>query len=356
MKKEIKVKTKNKNYSVIIEENSIQKFLKSKCKLKENIFIIIDIKIINILDKQRLPKNISIIKINGSEKIKSIDHYNKIINKLLKLNIDRSSTIIAIGGGTVGDLTGFIASTILRGVNFILIPTTLLSQVDSSIGGKNGINSQYGKNLIGTFLHPDLVIIDPKILDTLSKKELRSGYAEILKHSLIFNKNFYIWLKKNYTKVLNLEKKYIQKAILNSIKIKLKYVTGDENEKLTNSYSRAILNFGHTFGHALETMSNYNKKLTHGEAISVGMSFALKISYKMKNISKIDYEDVLNHLKKIKLPINDQRIKNNKIYELIKKDKKNSNNKINLILLKKIGKAYYERNIEIKKIKEILNN
>ena len=198
------IKLKNNNNLIIIEKNSILQIIKDEIKLKKKIFIIIDSKVINILKKIKKNPNLTIIKINASEKIKSINSYWKIISLLLKNKIDRESCIIAIGGGTIGDLSGFIASTILRGVNFIMIPTTLLSQVDSSIGGKNGINSIYGKNLIGTFLQPNKVIIDTSVLKTLSKRELRSGYAEILKHSLISDKKFYNWLDANYNKILSL--------------------------------------------------------------------------------------------------------------------------------------------------------
>ena len=206
--------------------------------------------------------------------------------------------LIAIGGGTIGDLTGFIASTILRGVKFILIPTTLLAQVDSSIGGKNGINTSFGKNLIGTFLQPDLVIVDPAALVTLSKREVRSGYSEILKHALIKDKIFYKWLSSNYNHVIKLNSKFITQAIIKSIKIKAFFVQNDEKEKLINDSSRAMLNFGHTFGHALELMNKYNNKLSHGEAVSIGMSLAAKISNKLNLITIQEYDDLIIASKK----------------------------------------------------------
>ena len=352
MKTVIKIKTQLKNYSIVVEKNSIIPFIKNEKKSKKKIFIIIDKKVKYILNNIEKNKNINIIKISGSEKIKSINNYWNIISLLLKLNIDRSSTLIAIGGGTVGDLSSFVASTILRGVRFILVPTTLLSQVDSSIGGKNGINTPNGKNLIGTFFQPDRVIIDPKVLCSLSNRELKSGYAEILKHSLINDKVFYKWLIKYNSNVLDLDKQYIAKAIVRSIKIKAKFV---EKETLTNSSSRAMLNFGHTFGHALETMNDYNTRLTHGEAISIGMASAAKISYKKKNITEFEYNKILDHLNKIGLPHHDKRINSNKIYKIMQSDKKNTEGKINLVLLKKIGQAYFERGLDKEKIKKLLN-
>lgn len=355
MKKIIKIRTKSKNYNIEIEDNSISSYIKKRLALNTKTFIIIDRKVYYLINNIKFNERIHIIKVNGSEKIKSIESYSKLTSKLLKHKIDRSSTLLAIGGGTVGDLSGFIASTILRGVNFILMPTTLLAQVDSSIGGKNGINTTYGKNLIGTFLQPDKVIIDPKVLKTLPKRELLSGYAEILKHSLIKNKNFYKWLRINYSRIINLEKNLIIKAIISSIKIKATFINKDEKENLITNSSRAMLNFGHTFGHALELMNNYNKKLNHGEAVSIGMAFATKISYKMNLINDKDYLDLINHLKKVGLPYYDKKIHTNKIYKLMIMDKKNTNNKINLILLKKIGQAYFERGLSPKDIKNLVN-
>ena len=356
MKKQILIKTKSKKYKIFIENGSINTYLKSELRTDSKKFIIVDSKVskkINKIIKNK--KNVFLITVKGSEKLKSINSYWKIISKLLQKKIDRSSTIISIGGGTVGDLCGFISNTILRGVKFSLIPTTLLSQVDSSIGGKNGINSKYGKNLIGTFYQPDIVIIDPTILRSLPLKQLRSGYAEIVKHALINDKNFYIWLKKNLKNILLLKKNPLCYAILKSIKIKEKYVTGDETEKLVNSSSRAILNFGHTFGHALESINKYRSNLTHGEAISIGMILATKISYRMKNIKKSELDDIIYHFKQAGLPYSTKSMINNKLYKAITADKKNTNNKINLILLKKVGEAYYKRGLNITELKNLIN-
>ena len=356
MKKQILIKTKSKKYKIFIENGSINTYLKSELRTDSKKFIIVDSKVSKKINKIIKNKNnVFLITVNGSEKLKSINSYWKIISKLLQKKIDRSSTIISIGGGTVGDLCGFISNTILRGVKFSLIPTTLLSQVDSSIGGKNGINSKYGKNLIGTFYQPDIVIIDPTILRSLPLKQLRSGYAEIIKHALINDKNFYIWLKKNLKNILLLKKNPLCYAILKSIKIKEKYVTSDEKEKLVNSSSRAMLNFGHTFGHALESINKYRSNLTHGEAISIGMILATKISYRMKNIRRSELDDIIYHFKQAGLPYSTKSMINNKLYKAITADKKNTNNKINLILLKKVGEAYYKRGLNITELKNLIN-
>ena len=356
MKKQIQIKTKSKNYKIVIENGSIDKYLKSKFIYNTKIFIIVDNKISRKIEKIiENKKKVVLIKIKGSEAIKSIEVYWKIISKLLQKRIDRSSTLIAIGGGTIGDLCGFIASTVLRGINFVLMPSTLLSQVDSSIGGKNGINSKYGKNLVGTFYQPNAVIIDPSILKSLTLKQIRSGYAEILKHALINDKIFYQWLKNNFENLLKLKNKVLLYAIAKSINIKATYIMNDEREILINSSSRAMLNFGHTFGHAIEAINKYHSNLTHGEAISIGMAIEAKISYKLNNIEKYELDDILDHLKNVGLPYSTKKIKINKIYKIITSDKKNTNNKINLVLLKKIGAAYYKRGLNITKIKSLIN-
>ena len=356
MKKQILIKTKSKKCKIVIENGSINTYLKSELRTDSKKFIIIDSKVSKKIDKIiKNKKNVFLVTVKGSEKLKSISSYWKIISKLLQKKIDRSSTLISIGGGTVGDLCGFISNTILRGVKFSLIPTTLLSQVDSSIGGKNGINSKYGKNLIGTFYQPDIVIIDPTILRSLPLKQLRTGYAEIVKYALINDKNFFIWLKKNLKDILLLKKNQLNYAILKSIKIKEKYVINDEKEKLVNSSSRAMLNFGHTFGHALELINKYHSNLTHGEAISIGMILAAKISYRMKNIRRSELDDIIYHFKQAGLPYSTKSMINNKLYKAISADKKNTNNKINLILLKKVGEAYYKRGLNITELKNLIN-
>ena len=355
MKKQIHIKTKDKNYKIIIENGSLKKYLKSELTSSSKKFIVVDDKISKKI--KRLIKNnkkVVLIKIKGSETIKSIEIYWKIISKLLQKKINRSSTLIAIGGGTIGDLCGFIASTIHRGIRFVLIPTTLLSQVDSSIGGKNGINSKYGKNLVGTFYQPDFVVIDPSILKSLTLKQIRSGYAEILKHAIINDDKFYQWLKNNFNKIFKLDKKIVSYAIEKSIKIKANFIMEDEKESLKNSSSRAILNFGHTFGHALESINEYKSTLTHGEAISIGMVIAVKISHQIGRLSKYQLDDIIEHFNKCGLPTSNNLIKKDRYYKFLINDKKNQNKKINLILLNKIGEAFYAKNFELNKIKNLV--
>jgi 3-dehydroquinate synthase/shikimate kinase/3-dehydroquinate synthase len=268
---------------------------------------------------------------------KNFSSVNKILNILLNKNFSREDCVISVGGGITGDITGFAASLFKRGLKFINIPTTLLSQVDSSVGGKTGVNTKYGKNLLGSFYQPNLVISDVQFLKTLPKRELICGYGEILKHSLIANKKFYNFLDKNSDKILKLSSPFIEKAIYESCKIKKDVVEKDEKEKGL----RKILNFGHTFAHAYEASLGYSKKLNHGEAVILGMQSALSFSLKYNLIQKNDYYSILKHISKVKLPSKIRsffKIKDsNKILSFMTKDKKNNSNKINLILLKKIG-------------------
>ncbi len=354
MNKKITLKTKNNIYSIYIESDSIIKNLNKIISNKEKIIFLVDKKLYYIFKKIKKINKQNFILVDCSEKLKSFNNFAKLSEKILSFNIDRKTTLVAIGGGTLGDISGFIASTLLRGLDLILFPTTLLSQVDSSIGGKNGINTNNGKNLVGTFYQPKSVFIDPGILSTLPKREILSGYAEIIKHAIINDEKFFEWLEKNSNKILNLDSKVVPEAIYRSILIKRKYVLTDEKEKLKNSHSRAILNFGHTFGHALETLYNYNKKLTHGEAISIGMTIASKLSYKLNYLSLNQFNKICNHFKLNKLPIYDNKMFDKKIFQIIEKDKKNINGKINFILLSKIGKAFISKSLDIKNIKQNL--
>ena len=355
MIKKIKINNNHINTSIIIKSNYAARYLNFLSKNNRKIFCIVDNKVKNFFNDLE-KKNIHFTYLKCGEKIKKINYYEKIYEKLLSKGIDRNSILVCIGGGTLGDLCGFIASTILRGVEYKLIPTTLLSQVDSSIGGKNGINSKYGKNLIGSFYQPNEVIIDTKFLKMLPFREIKSGYAEIIKHALIKDKNFFNWLDKNYNKIFNLNTAVLENAILKSIMIKLWYVKNDPKEKLINFNSRAILNFGHTIGHSLETFYNYNSKLNHGEAISIGMLIEAKISNKLGYLSKIDLNKIEEHFKNAKLKLSDKNIKNYNLLNIIKKDKKNMNGNINIILLKSIGKSFFARNVKFNSIKQIINS
>ena len=362
----IKVETNTGNYPIIIGtnlSNNLSKILKDNSIYFNKGFLLIDNnlnqKIIKKLTSSLKQKKI-IYKFSPSERNKNINNVVKILDLLQKNNFNRNDCLIAIGGGITGDTGGFAASLYKRGLKFINIPTTLLSQVDSSIGGKTGINTNYGKNLIGSFYQPKIVISDINFLKTLNKREIICGYGEILKHSLISNKNFYKFLSKNFSYITNLKSPFIEKAIYESCKIKKLVVEKDEKE----SGLRKILNFGHTFAHAFEASLGYSKKLNHGEAVILGINTALKFSYKNKFLSTNEYNLVKEHIQNSKLPFNIKKyfsLKNlNKILYFMTKDKKNNSDKINLILLKKIGypifnKKYTKNNLSSFLKKELIN-
>ena len=361
------VKTNSQNYPILIGLNLISNInsiiKKNKINLKKCLLVVdqkIPKKLITKIKKSLNKKEIYFHYVLANEKNKNQKTTNNILEILLNKNFTRHDCLITIGGGIIGDIGGFAASLFKRGLQFVNIPTTLLSQVDSSIGGKTGINTRYGKNLIGSFYQPKLVISDIIFLKSLPKREIICGYGEILKHSLIANKNFYEYLSKNIENILNLKSPYIVKAICKSCEIKKKIVEKDEKEKNL----RKVLNFGHTFAHAYEATMGFSSRLNHGEAVILGIISALKFSYKNKILKNKEYISVVKHITKSNLPSNIQKYFSakdiNKIISFMIKDKKNNSEKINLILLKKIGKpiinkVYNKNYLKMFITKELIN-
>ena len=263
--KNLEISLKSKKYKIFLGSNLLNQidFILKNHLTNKNIVILYDKALkdrLNILELSlsKVASKIASIEISSGEKSKSLNNYIKLCEQVIKTGISRDTIIVAFGGGVIGDLVGFVSSTLLRGLNFIQIPSTLLSQVDSSIGGKTGVNSLYGKNLIGTFYQPQIVLIDTNFLKSLKKKEFLCGYAEILKHAIIHDQKFFNWLEKNTEKIINFENQSVViKAISWSCKIKKYFVDKDPNEKKI----RKILNFGHTIAHAIEADSNYSKIL-----------------------------------------------------------------------------------------------
>ena len=297
-----------------------------------------------------------LIEINQGESSKSFKYFNQLCEKILKIGVDRKSLIIAIGGGVVGDLSGFCASVLLRGIDFIQIPTTLLSMVDSSVGGKTGINSKYGKNLIGSFYQPKLVICDISFLESLNLREFRSGYAEVLKYGLIYDQEFFKYLQENLSNIFAKNSDSLIYIIEKSCKIKAEIVSKDERE----NNIRAQLNFGHTFGHAIETQAKYSSLILHGEAVAIGMAMASKLSRELNFIDQFQYEEIISHLKKSGFELNlknfELKYKINNLIKNLYKDKKNQNNQLNFILLKNIGNAHIYSKIDKKFITNFFKN
>lgn len=268
------------------------------------------------------------------EVYKNLSTVQKIYDFLLKNKYDRQTIIVALGGGVVGDMAGYVAGTYLRGVSFVQVPTTLLAQVDSSVGGKTGVNHPLGKNMIGVFYQPKLVLIDLNVLSTLPEREFLSGLAEVIKYGLIYDRRFYKYLGQfSREKVRDL-----QKIIKRCCEIKASVVAKDEKE-----YGlRAILNFGHTVGHALEAYTNY-KKFTHGEGVALGMVAAMQLSIDKKYITSDELQRLLMLYRRVGLlEKTDIKFNLKKIIALMLQDKKVKNGQINFVLIKKIGKAVVE--------------
>jgi len=276
---------------------------------------------------------ISIVLEDG-ERYKDWATLNLIYDALLERHCDRKTTLIALGGGVVGDLAGFAAATYMRGIPFIQIPTTLLAQVDSSIGGKTGINHPLGKNMIGAFYQPRLVLADTTVLASLPPRELSAGLAEVIKHGLIRDDGFVAWLEQNVEKLLACDAQALAHAVRRCCEIKAAVVAEDERE----TGVRALLNFGHTFGHAIESGLGYGKWL-HGEAVAAGMVMAADLSRRMGFIAQTDLDRVVALLKRARLPTAPPDIAPARMLELMALDKKTEGGKLRFVLLDRIGAA-----------------
>ena len=268
------------------------------------------------------------------EQHKTLEVLSLIYDRLLADKHNRTTTLIALGGGVVGDMTGFAAASYQRGVNFIQIPTTLLSQVDSSVGGKTGVNHPLGKNMIGAFHQPQCVIADTDTLQTLPDRELSAGIAEVIKYGLIGDKPFYEWLGLHAKGLLNRDYESLKEAIYRSCENKAKIVASDEKE----AGIRAILNFGHTFGHAIETAQGYGNWL-HGEAVAVGMILAAQLSERMGWLTKEDVNVLISLLASVNLPVLPPEMTQEQFLGLMAVDKKVLDGQLRLVLLKQVGLA-----------------
>ena len=352
--KKIIVKLKKQSYPILIGKNILSK-KNILNNIKEKNIALVTNKKINALHLSKI-KNSFIKKnkiiLNDGEKYKNQESISKIYNYLLKNKFSRDSYLVAFGGGVIGDMTGFAAATYQRGINFIQIPTTLLAMVDSSVGGKTGINHKLGKNMIGSFHQPVSVLIDTEILKTLPKRQFNAGMAEVIKYGIIKDKNFFNWIVKNYKKIKSQDTESIIKIIKRSCEIKAKIVSLDEKEKNI----RALLNLGHTFGHAIENNLGYGKWL-HGEAIACGFLIASSIAVQKNTMNISEYNKIKNILKIFNLPTKlPKNINLEKIYKTMLLDKKVKNNKIFYVLPKNIGNAYITdkitKKIVIKALKE----
>ena len=290
--------------------------------------------------------------IPDGEAYKTLASFEQALSFLLEQKLSRQVLLVALGGGVIGDLTGFVAACYQRGVRFVQIPTTLLSQVDSSVGGKTGINHPLGKNMIGAFHQPKAVIIDTESLNTLPDSELSAGLAEVIKYGLIRDINFFSWLEINIKNLLDRKPEYLKEAIVRSCQNKASVVAEDEFE--TDKGIRAMLNLGHTFGHAIEAALGYGVWL-HGQAVAVGIVMAAFVSMRHGWLNIKDFNRIKQIFLNAKLPTNPPDISKELFLDLMGSDKKNKDGKINLVLIKKIGQAFLTKDFSNEILSETLN-
>ncbi len=283
-----------------------------------------------------VPNSEQVLILKDGETYKNQDSLFEILTRLLELQFTRQARLIAFGGGVIGDLVGFAASIYQRGIDFVQIPTTLLAQVDSSVGGKTAINHPLGKNMIGAFHQPIAVLIDPTLLETLPEREYASGLAEVIKYGFIQDEPFLNWIEESSAKILALESDVVGEMIYRSCDAKREIVRLDERE----SGVRATLNLGHTFGHALEQAYRY-QGLLHGEAVSIGIVMASYLSWQIGLLSESDFKRVESLLSRLNLPIRSEKFfEPEALLSAMRLDKKNSDKKIRLVLLRALGEAY----------------
>jgi len=353
--KTININLEKRSYPIYVGEGLLENYgLLKKHISNKKVAIITNDKIAplyleKISNTLSVEKEIIPIILPDGEVFKNFETLNLIYDTLLKSKANRQITLIALGGGVIGDITGFAAATFMRGVDFIQIPSTLLSQVDSSVGGKTGINHPLGKNMIGAFYQPKCVIADINLLETLPDKELSAGLAEVIKYGLIRDSSFFEWLENNVEGIIKRDSQLLIEAVARSCQNKVDIVESDEFE----SGIRAILNLGHTFGHAIETATGYGKWL-HGEAIAIGMVMAAYLSEQMGWLTKEENQRIKSLIVDANLPINPPEISKQEFLDLMQLDKKTKEDQINLVLQQGIGKAILTSDYDIEKLHNTL--
>jgi len=361
---EINVELGEKSYPIFIGSNILNTLgdEMKKLKLKGKVLVMTNPQVERHYGKivqaslEKKGYEVRMMPIPSGEEFKNIEMIKKIYDTLISCNYERSSTIVALGGGVIGDIAGYAAGTYQRGINFVQVPTSLLAQVDSAVGGKTGINHDQGKNMIGVFYQPRLVLADVATLKTLPEKEVKSGLAEVIKYGMIKDAKFYKYLHKKLKNCFSEDQGLLDdnealiEIVTRCCEIKSDIVEEDEKEHGI----RAILNFGHTVGHAIETLTNY-KKYTHGEAVALGMITATDFSVQKEYIAEEELEKLVELLKEVRLKTNiDFPVEWRKMIELIRHDKKVAGGNIRFILLKKIGRAVVEELKETAALEEVM--
>ncbi len=354
---EVKIKTSGFSYRVIIEKGSMDTVGKiARMLLPSSRALLVSDENIYSLYGERITKALAAEKwqvrsfqLKPGEEAKTINSASRLYDAAVDSELDRNSPVIALGGGVIGDLAGFVASTYLRGVPLIMIPTSLLAQVDSSVGGKVAVNHPRGKNLIGSIYPPRLVVIDPDFLETLPRRELYAGLPEVIKYGIIENEEFFYWLEENINKLLSADKDNLEKAIAESVRAKARVVQADEFE----SDYRRVLNFGHTIGHALEAATNYNYYL-HGEAVLIGMEAAVKLAMHKGLIKNFEAERIITLLSKLNTKKAPADLTAEIVIDKLRQDKKRRQDDLVFILPKKIGETVVEVVNDQKLLKEVI--
>lgn len=299
---------------------------------------------------EALDKRVATCILPDGEKYKDSQHLNLIFDALLEAGFNRDCTVLALGGGVIGDMAGFASACFQRGVYFIQVPTTLLSQVDSSVGGKTGINHPLGKNMIGAFQQPQVVLADMSQLVTLPDRELSAGLAEVIKYALLGDESFLVWLEENMDALVARDEKLLAEAVYRSCAHKARIVANDEKEQ----GERALLNLGHTFGHAIESYMGYGVWL-HGEAVATGMAMAADLSQRMGWISQEDLERTKKIISRAQLPIVCPKIPLDDFLAYMAHDKKVLNGQLRLVLLKQLGEAVITRDFDLELMKQAIS-
>ncbi|MCF7791754.1 MAG: 3-dehydroquinate synthase [Victivallales bacterium] len=350
----------NRAYQILIKPgilSTASRLLSSFVKNKNcfvisdsNVFTLYGERILNQLKKAGAA-NVYKYTFPPGEQSKNINTLKAVYDSMAEAGITRDSAVIALGGGVPGDLAGFAAATFMRGIDYIQVPTTLLSMVDSSVGGKTGVDLSAGKNLVGAFWQPKLVLIDTNTLDTLPQRELKSGLAEVIKYGVILDKELFSFIDLNIEKILSTDLSVYEKIISECCKLKGEVVIEDEHEKNL----RAVLNFGHTFGHAIEAVTNY-EKYTHGEAVAIGMLMAAKTGEMLKCFSPDENRKLYSVISKIGLPVKAEGVCVKEIYNAMFKDKKVKSGKINFIIPEKIGSVQIINIDKVNLIKQCISD
>ena len=343
-----------KSYEIFIGENILRsvgefiadKFTKILLVTQEKIFDLHGKALADSLDAKKISYTVATIP--DSETSKSLQEAEKLFTRAIEFGLDRKSAVIALGGGVVGDLSGFVAATFMRGVSLIQIPTTLLSQVDSSVGGKTAVNHALGKNLIGAFHQPRAVFIDLNCLKTLPEREIKSGLGEVIKYGVISDKNFFAYLEDNADKILQRDLKTLEHVVKRSCELKAQVVSADERE----AGLRRILNFGHTLAHAIEEQTHY-EKFRHGEAVAIGMIGAARISCELGKTSVENVTRLENLLQRFDMFTSCNGLDADKLYRVTFRDKKTVGGVVNWVLMKNFGDVEISSDVPESVIKKV---